>query len=208
MFAAQNELTWGFHMVYIHVMAGTMIKAAERSDLAALHTRLLEEQSRLRHLLLQVEQALQKAGRTGKSITQSAAPPISTPLDEVHALLKATEHLRVANGNLSAQRIAKAFGVSMNQLAGWLKRSRQALAKTPDADSLQNELAFFERVARLRAVFPEERFLGVFRRNGYGQVRKFWFSVAAADDADVAEVLALIGLQGGDFSGVVWRDSH
>ena len=47
----------------------------------------------------------------------------------------------------------------MNQLAGWLGRSRQALAKTPAADSLQNELAFFERVARLRAVVPQERFL-------------------------------------------------
>lgn len=33
------------------------------------------------------------------------------------------------------------------------------MTKTPDADSLQNQLGFFERVARLRAVVPAERFL-------------------------------------------------
>src|SRR6266850_3014734 len=87
------------------------------------------------------------------------APPQPSPLDQIHELLKATEDLRVANGKLSATAIARAFGVSANELAGWLGRSRQSLAKTPDADSLQNELAFFERVARLRAVVTQERFL-------------------------------------------------
>jgi hypothetical protein len=87
------------------------------------------------------------------------APPQSSPLDDVHELLKATEDLRVANGKLSATAIAKAFGLSVNELAGWLRRSRQSLAKTPDADSLQDALAFFERVARLRAVVPQDRFL-------------------------------------------------
>lgn len=87
------------------------------------------------------------------------APPQPSPLDNVHELLRATEDLRVANGKLSATAIAKAFGLSVNELAGWLGRSRQSLAKTPDADSLQDALAFFERVARLRAVVPQDRFL-------------------------------------------------
>lgn len=86
-------------------------------------------------------------------------PPQPSPLDQVHELLAATQDLRVPNGNLSAAAIARAFGVSVNQLARWVGRSRQALAKTPDADSLQNELAFFERVARLRAVLQREQFL-------------------------------------------------
>jgi hypothetical protein len=73
--------------------------------------------------------------------------------------MKATEDLRVANGNLSAAAVATAFGVSLNQLAGWLGRTRQSLSKTPDADSLQDELAFFERVARLRAVVGGDGFL-------------------------------------------------
>lgn len=85
--------------------------------------------------------------------------PQPSPLDGVHELLKATEDLRVANGKLSAALVARAFGVSVNELAGWLGRSRQSVAKTPDADSLQNELEFFERVARLRAVVPQDRFL-------------------------------------------------
>jgi len=57
--------------------------------------------------------------------------------------------LRVANGNLSAVLVAEAFGLSINELAGSLGRSRQALGKTPDADSIQNQLAFFERVGAI-----------------------------------------------------------
>jgi len=85
--------------------------------------------------------------------------PRLSPLDQVKEVLAATQDLRATNGNLSAAAIASTFGVSLNQLAGWLGRSRQALNKTPDADSLQDELAFFERVARLRAVVSKEGFL-------------------------------------------------
>ena len=85
--------------------------------------------------------------------------PRPSSLDRVNAVVKATEDLRMANGNLSAAAVAPAFGINLSQLAGWLGRTRQALNKTPDADSLQDELAFFERVARLRAVVPENGFL-------------------------------------------------
>ena len=85
-------------------------------------------------------------------------PPRPSTLDQVKEVVKATEDLREANGNLSAASVASVFGISLNQLAGWLNRTRQALSKTPDADSLQNELAFFERTARLRAVVPKEGF--------------------------------------------------
>src|SRR5947208_747066 len=53
-------------------------------------------------------------------------PPQPSALDQVHELLQATEDLRVGNGKLSAAAVAKAFGVSVNQLAGWLGRSRQS----------------------------------------------------------------------------------
>ena len=82
----------------------------------------------------------------------SSAPPRPSPLDRVTELVKATQDLRVANGKLSAELVAEAFGLSINELAGYLGRSRQALGKTPDSDSIQNQLAFFERVARLRAL--------------------------------------------------------
>lgn len=84
--------------------------------------------------------------------------PRRSPLDEVRELVAATEDLREPQGNISAKAVAKVFGVSVNQLADWLGRSRQSLAKTPAADSLQNDLAFFERVARVRAVMPAARF--------------------------------------------------
>jgi hypothetical protein len=42
------------------------------------------------------------------------------------------------------------FGNSLSQLAQWLGRSKQSVSKTPDADSIQLALAYFERVARLR----------------------------------------------------------
>jgi Protein of unknown function (DUF2384) len=81
-----------------------------------------------------------------------------SPLDRMKEVVRSTEDLRVANGKLSAESIAAVFGVSLSQLAGWLGRTRQALTKTPDADSIQNQLAFFERVARLRAVVPRDGF--------------------------------------------------
>jgi hypothetical protein len=87
------------------------------------------------------------------------APPRPSPLDQVKEVLQATQDLRVANGKLSAAAVADAFGLKLSQLAKWLGRTRQALNKTPDADSLQDELAFFERVARLRALVPKDEFL-------------------------------------------------
>jgi hypothetical protein len=84
--------------------------------------------------------------------------PRPSPLDRMREVVRSTEDLRVANGNLSAESVATVFGVSLSQLASWLGRTRQALTKTPDADSIQNQLAYFERVARLRAVVPGDGF--------------------------------------------------
>jgi hypothetical protein len=82
--------------------------------------------------------------------------PRLSPLDEVRGVLFASRDLRVQNGNLSASAIARVFGISLNALARLLGRTRQALNKTPDADSLQTELSFFERVARLRAALRDD----------------------------------------------------
>lgn len=126
----------------------------KKPDLLALRKlaeqRVREAENKMREMEAVIERLNAALGET---------PPQPSPLDHVHELLKATEDLRVANGKLSAAAIAQAFGVSVNELAGWLRRSRQSLAKTPDADSLQDALAFFERVARLRAVVPQDRFL-------------------------------------------------
>jgi hypothetical protein len=87
---------------------------------------------------------------------EGGAAPQPSPLDRLQEVAKATEDLRTARGNLSAERVAALYGVSVNQLATWLGRSRQALGKTPDADSLQPALSFFERVARLRLALKSD----------------------------------------------------
>lgn len=93
---------------------------------------------------------------TERETNGTSPPPRSSPLDEVKGVVSATSDLRVENGNLSAVEIARVLGLSVNALAQILGRTRQALTKTPDADSLQNELSFFERIARLRTVLSDD----------------------------------------------------
>jgi hypothetical protein len=122
---------------------------------------LAGEKRRLERLLQRVDEVLRKASPPREAATrvnQEAAAPRPSPLDQLQGVTLATADLRVANGNLSAKRVAKRFGVSLSQLAAWLGRSRQALSKTPDADSLQNELAFFEHLARMQVVVPNAEF--------------------------------------------------
>ena len=102
---------------------------------------------------------LDLAWKSSVDIPSPRVTPRPSPVDRVKEAISATEDLRVPNGNLSAEAVAKAFGISLNQLAGYLGRTRQTVNKTPDADSLQEELAFFERVARLRTVITPEGFL-------------------------------------------------
>lgn len=121
--------------------------------------RLFEQQEKtLRRLL---EEFLATKAKATVSVKTDAKRTASAAraLDQVKELLESTEDLRVANGNVSAASVATAFGVSMNQLAKWIGRTRQALAKTPDADSLQSDLTSFEHIARLRAVLPKAAFL-------------------------------------------------
>lgn len=126
--------------------------------MASLLTQLNEKKGQVERLLERVEKVLRgmpasgKAGRAAESAGSVVAPPRKSPLDQVKAVVESTADLREANGNLSAVRVAKVFGVSLSQLAGWLGRTKQAVSKTPDADSLQEALAYFERVARLRLV--------------------------------------------------------
>jgi hypothetical protein len=127
------------------------------SELAGLRDVLVEEKQRLERLLGRVERALRSAGATqdtgrAKKASVRDMAPRTGPLDRVKGVLGTTADLRVANGNLSADRVAKLYGIALSQLAVWLGRTKQAVSKTPDADSLQNALSYFEHVARLRLV--------------------------------------------------------
>jgi hypothetical protein len=107
----------------------------------------------IRSLVAKVEVLAERAERGNRDSRQSGPRP--SPLDRVRAVVDATKDLRVGGGNLSAEKTARLFGVSLSRLAKWLHRSRQALSKAPAADALQVDLGYFERIARLRAVFEE-----------------------------------------------------
>jgi hypothetical protein len=95
--------------------------------------------------------------RLNSALAAPPPPPRASRLDDIAEVEHATRDLRVGNGNLSADRVAKLFGISSSELANWLGRSRQAISKTPDADSLQTALAFFERVARARLLLKDNQ---------------------------------------------------
>lgn len=80
------------------------------------------------------------------------------PLSQVKEILAATKDLRAKSGRLAADKVAAAFDLSVAELSGLVGRTRQAISKTPDADSLQPLLRPFERAARLRAELDAEQF--------------------------------------------------
>ena len=112
---------------------------------------LLGAKQRIDRLLRQAETLLRRPPNQERQARKGA-------LDDLKELMAATKDLRTARGNLSADRVAKLYGISVSQLSSWLGRSRQALDKTPDADSLQRLLSYFEQVARLKAVVSEGEF--------------------------------------------------
>lgn len=81
------------------------------------------------------------------------------PLGSLKSVIASTKDLRSSSGRLSADRVAEAFGLSLNALASAISRTRQSLFKTPDSEAIQEKLFPFERVARLRALLSPEDFL-------------------------------------------------
>jgi len=127
---------------------------ASVDELVQLRDALREQQQRAGLLLARLERVLSvvKAPEGTSRGAAEVARARPSPLDRLRAVATSTADLREVNGNLSAVRVAKLYGVSVSQLAGWMGRTKQAVSKTPDADSLQEALGYFERVARLRMV--------------------------------------------------------
>jgi hypothetical protein len=93
-----------------------------------------------------------------EAATSTPNPPRSSQMDRIEKVLAARRDLRSGNGNLSARNIAELYGISLNELGKWINRSRQALNKTPNAESIQNALGCFERIARLRLRLSDDDF--------------------------------------------------
>jgi hypothetical protein len=84
------------------------------------------------------------------------AASVADPLGDLPSVIAATSELRSELGRLSAKRVAALFGLSVAELARLLGKSRQAVSKTDDAESIQEALAPFARAARLRTVLSDE----------------------------------------------------
>jgi hypothetical protein len=96
------------------------------------------------------------AKRTVEQAEQATAAPRQSAVDKIAEVVDVGNNLRTASGRLSAEPIAKLFGISKSQLARLVDRSPQALWKTPDADALQNQLGYFEKIARLRLILKNK----------------------------------------------------
>lgn len=111
--------------------------------------------------LVQRETIVRSFYKLPDTVTKSIS---DDPIGEARQVIEATRGLRSASGRLSADLVAKAFGLKQARLARILGRHRATVAKTPDAASLQAKLRPFERIARLRAVFSPESFLAWLNR--------------------------------------------
>ena len=104
--------------------------SSEAGELASLLTQLNEKKGQVERLLARVEDVLRgsttsgKSSKAAESVVTGASPARSSPLDKVKAVVESTADLRESNGNLSAVRVAKVFGVSLSQLAAWLEIGR------------------------------------------------------------------------------------
>lgn len=116
----------------------------------------LEVASRIDAVEDAFREALAKMVATRKRGTH--APAQHDALRKVKRVIDSTSDLRASSGKLAASSVATVFGLSVAELAALVGRSRQAVSKTPDADSLQPVLRPFERVARLRATLSGEEF--------------------------------------------------
>jgi Protein of unknown function (DUF2384) len=89
---------------------------------------------------------------------QNPEGPQPSVLDKMQKVLDTTKDLRSDRGNLSAKLISDLYEIPTTQLARWLGKTKQTLFKTPDADSVQAGLEYFERIARLRVAVSDADF--------------------------------------------------
>jgi hypothetical protein len=111
-------------------------------------------------LLKDVTERLQRLAQQQSTVPQSSPDPLA----DVKEVMAATAILHASSGRLSATRTAEVFGLSVAKLGKVIERSRQALTQTPDAESIQEALRPFERIARLRAVLHGGEFLAWLNR--------------------------------------------
>src|SRR3954470_18454330 len=87
-----------------------------------------------------LEDSLVEATAKYLAHVQKESEGVSDPLAEAKEVIKATQPLLAKSGRLSASGVAKVFGMSTAKVGELIGKSRQALAKTPDAPAIQTDL--------------------------------------------------------------------
>ena len=157
--AKQHSRTPGPSMILFVFRAGKLdLEAKVLSDVLAFFQRFtdIEFARGADQAAFAVQQVLAKLHLSRSRVARRI--PKQDPLGKLEQELSSTSDLRATSGRLSAKKVAGAFGLSVAELAKLLGRSRQAVSKTDDAESIQPSLAPFARSARLRTVLPSEDF--------------------------------------------------
>jgi transcriptional regulator with XRE-family HTH domain len=157
--AGKQAKTPGLAKILFVFRASTRAPDAERlSDLLRFFSRPsdVEFASGSSQAAFAFQEAVAKL--TVSRLRESPETGEADPLGRLASVLAATSDLRTGSGRLSARKVADRFGLSVAELASLLGTSRQAASKTEDAESLQEGLAPFARIARLRAVLADEDF--------------------------------------------------
>ena len=145
-------------VVFVFEKPTIQVKAQQLADLLAFffdRASDVEFAAGARQASFAMEEALAKIS----AFLEREAPP--TPPDALGQLkgaLAVTADLRAPSGRLSAEKVARLFGLSTSEVAQLAGKTRQAVSKTDDADSLQPTLRPFERIARLRAALGDDGF--------------------------------------------------
>lgn len=162
-----SEFTWSSSRLEESVMEAVVKYAVQRNQqnclTAARQPVVMYDHRDLQAVALQLQDVTVRLQRLAQQ-QSTAAQSSPDPLADVKEVMAATAILHASSGRLSATQTAEVFGLSVAKLGKVIERSRQSLTQTPDAESLQEALRPFERIARLRAVLHGEKFLAWLNR--------------------------------------------
>jgi hypothetical protein len=130
---------------------------------AELKQGIFKQRTLLLARLAELDAALHKIGLNSNGRGDNT-PARESVLDDHPQVIETSTDLREDTGNISASKVAFVFGVSINKLAGWIGKSRQAVTKTPAADSLQDALRYFEKIARVRVALSNNKSFRIWLR--------------------------------------------
>lgn len=162
--ASHDEFIWAIKP-QAEAMGGIMEIAAAEDDFrrrldVAQRALVIRESDRLhpgnynRHLAYPPGSAYCSTGQFWNA--SEAETPVSTSSDSFPGVTKATLFLRGNSGRLNAEKIRGLYKYTRKQIAVFIGVTGEAVRQNPEAESFQEKLKPFERIARLLTFNPKE----------------------------------------------------